>query len=161
MTTYYETAELGPILGTRAPGFALLDHKRQLHMLDDLMGTAGVALGFIGDIWQPTSVRRILWLQRHVNKFAVMGAPVALLVRDHPHTLSGFHSSSPLPVPFPLLADPDGRIHHAYAMDRNPGMLLIDRLHVLRQKWLMPDDRVWPRIQELAQAMQMIQIAPV
>jgi peroxiredoxin len=153
----YETAELGPFVNTRAPDFALLDHKRQLYMLDDLMGESGVILGFIGDIWQPASVRRILWLQRHVNKFAVMGTPIALLVRDYPHTLNGFHSSSPLPVPFPLLADSDGQVHRTYTMDRNPGMLLIDRRHVLRKKWLMPNDRVWPRMQELVQAIQVVQ----
>jgi peroxiredoxin len=155
---FYETAELGPVVGTRAPAFTLLDHKRQIHMLDDLMGESGVVLGFIGDLWRPASVRRILWLQRHVNKFAVMGTPVALLVRDHPHILNGFHSSSPLPVPFPLLADSDGKIHRAYAMDHNPGMLLIDRRHVMRQKWLLPEDRVWPRMQELVQAIQVVQV---
>lgn len=153
----YETAELGPVVNMRAPDFALLDHKRQLYMLDDLMGASGVVLGFIGDIWQPASVRRILWLQRHVNKFAVMGTPVALLVRDYPHVLNGFHSSSPLPVPFPLLADSDGQVHRTFAMDRNPGMLLIDRQHVLRKKWLMPNDQVWPRMQELVQAIQVVQ----
>ncbi|MFW5696862.1 MAG: hypothetical protein ACOCXR_03660, partial [Phototrophicaceae bacterium] len=113
--------------------------------------------GFIGNLWLPTSVRRILWLQRHVTKFALMGTPVALLVRDFPHILNGFHSSSPLPVPFPLLADSDGQIHRTYAMDRNPGMLLIDRYRVVRQKWMLPDDRVWPRMQELVQAIQVVQ----
>lgn len=154
----YETAELGPLINFSVPGFSLLDHKQVSHSLDDLMGYTGVMLGFIGDIWQPASVRRILWLQRQVHKFSLLGAPIALIIRDHPHTLYGFHMSSPLPVPFPLLADPDGKIHQAYQMDRHPGLLLIDRQHILRDKWLMPDDRVWPKVQELAQSIQELQL---
>lgn len=152
----FETAELGPVRNRSVANFCLLDHKNMKHTLDDLMGANGVMLGFIGDIWKPTSVRRILWLQRHVHKFALMGTPVAVLVRDYPHTLYGFHSSSPLPVPFPLLADPDGAIHKAYQLDRHPGILLIDKDYVLREKWLMPDDRVWPKFQELMQAVQIL-----
>lgn len=154
----YETAELGPIVNFGVSDFHLLDHKQLGYSLDDLMGIAGVLLGFIGDIWQPASVRRILWLQRQVHKFSLMGAPMALIIRDYPHTLYGFHMSSPLPVPFPLLADPDGKVHLTYQMDRYPGMLLIDRNHVLREKWLMPDDRVWPKVQELAQAIHNLQV---
>lgn len=154
----YETTELGPIRNNVVANFNLLDHKNKKHNLNDLMGSTGLLLGFIGDIWQPTSVRRILWLQRHVHKFATLGAPVAVLVRDNPHTLYGFHTSSPLPVPFPLLADPDGSVHLRYQMDRHPGLLLIDRNQVLREKWLVPDDRVWPKFQELAHAVQVVQV---
>lgn len=154
---FYPTMELGPLLGMQVSDFRLLDHCEQPHSLTDLMGSNGVMLGFVGDIWQPTSVRRILWLQRHVHKFAMMGTPVALLIRDHPTTLFGFHTSSPLPVPFPLLADTDGSVHRAYQMDRHPGLLLVDHGKLLRQKWLMPDDRVWPKINELTHAVQDIQ----
>jgi len=143
------TLELGPPLKTKAPDFSLVNHEEKSHSLDDLMGEKGVLLGFIGDIWQPTSVRRILWLQRHVQKFANLGTPVALLIRDHPFVLFGFHSSSPLPVPFPMLSDADGEVHRAFGMDRYPGLLLLDEQRVLQQKWLVPDDRVWPKLNEL------------
>ncbi len=154
----YETAELGPMLNNVVANFRLLDHKKSYYSLDDLTGQTGVLLGFIGDIWQPASVRRILWLQRHVHKFALMGTPTALLVRDYPHTLYGFHSSSPLPVPFPLLADSDGEIHKLYQMDKYPGLLLIDHMHILREKWLMPDDRVWPKLHEITNAITSLQV---
>lgn len=153
----YETAELGPILNSMVEDFSLSDHNNQLYTLEDLMGENGVMLGFIGDIWQPASVRRILWLQRHVQKFAQEGTPIALLVRDEPHTLYGFHSSSPLPVPFPLLADPRGHVHREYRMERHPGLLLIDQNYVLREKWLMPDDRVWPKLPQLIHSIQRLQ----
>ncbi|GAB4513610.1 MAG: hypothetical protein OHK0046_14500 [Anaerolineae bacterium] len=150
----HETAELGPILNSIVADFHLLDHKKVEHSLPDLMGKTGLLLGFIGDIWQPASVRRILWLQRHVQKFAQEGTATALLVRDYPHTLYGFHSSSPLPVPFPLLADPAGDIHRLYRMDLHPGLLLIDSIGILREKWLVPDDRVWPKLHELMESIQ-------
>lgn len=149
-----ETMELGPIVNSNVPTFSLLDHREKARSLDELMGMKGIMLGFIGDIWKPASVRRILWLQRHVQKFALMGAPVALVIQDFPYILDGFQASSPLPVPFPLLSDPDGSIHKAYRMDRHPGLLLVDRNHLLREKWLMPDDRVWPKIHELADSIQ-------
>ena len=153
----YDTMELGPILHTTAPTFSLGDHSGKTYTLDNLMGANGLLLGFVGDIWQPTSIRRILWLQRHVSKFALMGTPVALLVRDHANTLYGFQVSSPLPVPFPLLADEDGRVHLDYHMDRYPGLLLLDYKKSINAKWLMPDDRVWPRMNELVKSIQHLQ----
>ncbi|HRL13185.1 MAG TPA: redoxin domain-containing protein [Aggregatilineales bacterium] len=155
----FETFELGPILHTPASSFTLPDHTQSTFSLDELMGPNGVMLGFIGDIWQAASVRRILWLQRHVSKFAQMGTPIALLVRDHAHTLYGFRMSSPLPVPFPLLADVDGKVHRAYSMDRHPGLLLIDQQRMLRYKWLMPEDNIWPKMPELVEAVQALQAA--
>jgi hypothetical protein len=111
-------------------------------------------LGFIGDIWMPTSVRRIFWLQRNATKFALSGAPVALLVRENAHTLYGFRMSSPLPVPFPLLADVSGDVHRTYNMDVYPGLVLLDRHHLTRAKWLVPDERVWPKMQDLVKAIE-------
>jgi peroxiredoxin len=144
-----ETYELGPMLNTLAPDFALLDHDQRRQHLDDVIGSKGVLLGFVGDIWMPTSVRRIFWLQRHAHKFALSGAPAALLVRDKPHTLYGFRMSTPFPVQFPLLADTDGQVHRLYRMEHNPGLVLLDRSKFVREKWLMPDERVWPKMQEL------------
>jgi len=153
----YETTELGPVIGSQIQNFALPDHNNERQSILDLVGGTGILLGFIGDIWQPTSVRRILWLQRHLHKFALMGTPIALLVHDEPHTLYGFHSSSPLPVPFPLLADRDGSVHRSHAMDRHPGLLLLDHHLIVREKWLVPDDRVWPKINELMGAIESLQ----
>lgn len=157
MTMYAnETFELGPTVGMTVRDFVLPDSTSAIRRLDELMGSTGILLSFVGDIWHSTSVRRILWLQHHMHKFALMGTPVALLVRDHASTLHGFQMSSPLPIPFPMLADEDGSVHAAYQMDRHPGLLLIDRQNVLRSKWLMPTERVWPRINEIVLAIQAI-----
>ncbi len=144
-----ETLELGPRIDTIAPDFTLKDHENRPRALTSLLGKKGLLLGFIGDIWMPTSVRRIFWLQRHAPRFALAGAPVVLLVRDDPHTLYGFRMSSPLPVPFPLLADNDGEIHQRYNMAHHPGLVLLDKNPLIQAKWLMPDERVWPKMQEL------------
>lgn len=147
-----ERFELGPELYAPAPDFVLPNYDREAVALAELMGDHGLLLGFIGDIWHAKSVRRILWLQHHVPKFAMMGVPSALLVRDEPGTLYGFHHSSPTPVPFPLLADEDGAVHQAYRMDRQPGLLLLDTAFTLQHMWLMPDERVWPRPNEIVRA---------
>jgi len=150
------TEGLGPQLYTTTPNFCLTDFKDVDYTLENLMGANGVLLGFVGDIWQPTSVRRILWLQRHVGKFALMGTPVAILVRDHTQTLYGFQMSSPLPAPFPLLADEDGDVHDLFMMNDHPGLLLIDNQLALREKWLMSQDRLWPKMKDLVDAIQQL-----
>lgn len=149
-----DTFELGPYLDHIVPDFALSNHEHRKQTLDDLMGKKGLMLGFIGDIWMPTSMRRIFWLQRHAPQFAIAGAPIALLVRDNAYTLYGFRMSSPLPVPFPLLADVTGEVHRLYNMERNPGLVLLDSHRIARRKWLVPDERVWPRMQELSEAIE-------
>lgn len=153
----YDLFEQGPILNSKGYSFTLPDHNLKQHALSELMGTHGILLGFIGDIWQPTSVRRILWLQRNVCKFAQLGTPITLLVRDQAHILYGFHSSSPLPVPFPLLADVDGAVHQHYNLQNQAGLVLLDRDSTVRHKWLMQPDYVWPKLTELAQAIQLLQ----
>ena len=149
--------ELGPVIGSHALDFCLPDHSSVYHGIDDLMGSRGLLLGFIGNLWQPTSVRRILWIQRHVTQFARIGTPIALLICDYPHTLYGFHTSSPLPVPFPLLADADGGVHRNFQMHRKPGLLLVDPGHTVREKWLIADDRVWPKVSALMDAVNQLQ----
>ncbi|HEX2622066.1 MAG TPA: redoxin domain-containing protein [Phototrophicaceae bacterium] len=157
MAMVFDAFEQGPVINKQAHDFRLSDHSRQVYGLTELIGTHGLLLGFIGDIWQPTSVRRILWLQRHVGKFALMGTPIALLVRDHVQTLHGFHTSSPLPVPFPLLADADGYVHRTYQMEYQAGLVLLDKQRIVRQKWSMTPDFVWPRLNDLLAAVQMLQ----
>jgi alkyl hydroperoxide reductase subunit AhpC len=68
--------------------------------------------------------------------------------------LYGFYVSSATPPAFPLLADVDGGVHRLFNMARYPGMVVIDPQGIVRHKWLMPDDRVWPRVQEMLDVMQ-------
>jgi peroxiredoxin len=149
-----QTFEMGPNLDMEAPDFTVLNHAQQPVKMSSLMGRNGLILGFIGDIWQSANIRRIIWLQRHANTFIRSGHNVALLIRDEPHMLYGFYVSSPTPPEFPLLADLDDEIHRLFNMSRFPGMVLVDKEHIIRHKWLMPDERVWPKIQEIAEVLQ-------
>lgn len=154
-----ETLELGPRINTLMPEFRLLNGERREQTLKDVMGEHGLLLGFIGDIWMPSTVRRILWLQRHARRVQMLGVNVAVIVRDQPHTLHAFNLSSPMPMEFPMLADPEGSTHTAFGMGVNAGMLLISTKRILRDKWVMPDDRLWPRVQELLEGSRLLQLS--
>lgn len=152
--------EQGPTLFTIMPDFRLPDCHSKAHELGTLMGKTGLLLAFIGDIWHPTSVRRVMWLQHHTPKFATLGTPVAIIVRDEAKMLYGFQTSSPLPIPFPLLADTQGDVHEDYAMVGLTGLLLLDRQHRLRAKWIIPEDRVWVKLPELVAEIELLQSYP-
>lgn len=149
MMNKLQTMELGPYLTTIAPDFRVPDHNNEPHRLADLLGERGLLIGFVGDIWQPASIRRIIWLQRHAQTFMQRGTNVTLLIRDDVFMVYGFYVSSPITPNFPLLADKDGAVHDLFNMSRNPGLVLLDSQRVIRQKWLMPDERVWPKISDL------------
>lgn len=151
-----QTIELGPYLNITAPDFRLYNHDNQQNSLADLMGEQGLLLGFTGSIWQPASIRRILWLQRHAARFKREGVNIALLICDKPHTLYGFYLSTVTPLSFPLLADVDREVHLRFRMDRFAGLVLVDHRHLIRDKWLVPDERVWPREQELVQSFNLL-----
>ncbi|TVR22531.1 MAG: hypothetical protein EA396_05785 [Anaerolineaceae bacterium] len=151
-----KTIELGPAIGQKVTDFNLEDGKQQRFTLGGLIGDSGILLGFIGNIWHVASIRRILWLQHHLHRFTLMGVSVALLVEEHHNTLHSFLMSSPLPVPFPILADAEGKTHAQYHMHRHPGLLLVDNERILREKWLMSIDRVWPKQSEIAEAIQRV-----
>jgi len=152
----HNTVVIGPFLNMPAPGFTIRDHQHHSQTLGDVMGKHGLLLGFIGDVWQPASVRRILWLQRHAGAFMRSGVNLALLICDQPHMLYGFRVSSPIPLEFPLLADVNHEVHKLYNMDLLSGLVLIDSDRMVRAKWLVPDERVWPQIGELLDAVQSI-----
>lgn len=153
-TKFVPTMELGPQLNSPAPHFVARNHTGQMRQLDDLTGERGLILGFIRDMWQQASIQRIFWLERHAHTFLHAGFQVALLICDEPHTLYGFYVSSLTPPEFPLLSDVDGDVHRQFNMTMHPGLLLLDRAHVIRHKWLVPDDRVWPKIHEMTDILE-------
>lgn len=141
-------------LNRHMPDFSLTDSDNKAFDLKAVMGKKGVLLGFLGDIWRPVSVHRIFGLQRAAKKFTALGWQTAMIVCDQPATLRNFHASSPLPVPFPLLADANGKVHDAYCVER-PCLLLIDRDAILRANWQMPPDIVLPETDAILDAMHM------
>jgi len=150
-------ADQGPRLHRPAPDFAARDQDGLFHRLPNLIGENGLILSFIGNIWQPANVRRIIWLQRHANSFIREGFNVALVASDDTYLLYGFYASSPVQMDFPLLADVDGHIHALYSLSQAPAMLIIDRTQVIQHKWVMPDDRVWPLMQDITEAIGAVQ----
>lgn len=153
------TATVNPILDAKTPDFALYDHKRSLHTRRELTGSTGLLLGFVGDVWQPANVRRILWLQRHAGHFAVLGVPVTLIVREHPQAIASFSRTSPLPMPVTLLSDADSTVHANYYMDGQTGLMLIDRMGILREAWVMRSERMWPGLSDLSHAIQQLHVS--
>lgn len=151
-----DTFELGPTLGIKAPGFNLPDASNTPYRLEDLIGEDGLLLGFPGSIWEVACIRRIMWLQRQAGRFALIGVHTALIVPDQHYMLHGFLMTGPDVTMLPLLADPDHKVHMDYHMEM-PGLVLIDRRHTICNKWMMPNDRIWPRVQELARAIQAVQ----
>ncbi|MCU0498842.1 MAG: redoxin domain-containing protein [Anaerolineae bacterium] len=151
----YDAFEHGPKINSIAADFELVDHQGKKQALVPLIGLNGLLLLFTGNIWQPSSVRRLLWLQRHVNRFALLGITAGAIIQDYQSSLRSFQMSSPIPVPFPLMADVDGLIQNAYQMHGQTGLVLIDYERVIRQKWLLPVDYMSPNMDEMLQAVQL------
>jgi peroxiredoxin len=143
------------IMNIPALDFELPNHHRLPTPLETLIHGHGLLLAFVGDIWKPTNVRRVMWLQRHLNKFNTLNLSLALVAVDQPHTLYGFQMSNPLPTMFPLLADADGSVHKAYAFDRHPGVMLIDPTLTIRAKWLL-SDAIWFNLNDVGHALAQI-----
>jgi peroxiredoxin len=150
------TLSMGPPLETYAPEFALRNHNNEPTQLGDLIGPRGLLLGFSGDTWDPASVRRILWLQRYHAPFEKQGVNLALVLCDQPHKLHGYSMSAVVPLTFPLLADENRDIHVLYNMERYAGLVLVDANWLLRDKWIVPDERVWPRIGDLLTSIEQL-----
>ena len=148
------TLQMGPQLMTPAPDFSAFNHDNQVLTLEDLMGERGLVLGFTDDIWEPASVRRVMWFQRHFTQFCGLNIQLALLICNEPHVLNGFALSSAVPLDFPLLSDIDLTVHRQYNMESHAGLLVIDSAYVIRDKWIMPEERVWPKAPELMSVLE-------
>lgn len=118
-----------------APEFTTIDHLEHVQTLRSVMGARGLLLGFVGDIWVPSSVSLLRWLGEEAAPLRRMEVATAALVCNAPHTLRGFVSASPVPPRFPLLADADRIIHAVYNMGQ-PGVMLIDAELRIRGRWL-------------------------
>lgn len=131
------------------PDFSINDHAGKPQTLSSMMGINGVVLGFIGEIWNPVNIQRIIWLQKHAHSIHRSGYKLALVTRDPSQMLYGYYVSSLTPPPFPLLADVEGDVHSIFDMAGRSGMVVLDRTKVARHKWEMPVDRIWPRLTDI------------
>lgn len=131
------------------PDFSVQNHAGKFQTLSSMMGENGVVFGFVGEIWNPVNIQRIIWLQKHAHSIHRSGYQLALVSRDQPQILYGYYVSSLTPPPFPLLTDVDGEIHNLFDMLGRSGMVVLDRAKVARHKWEMPADRIWPRLTDI------------
>ena len=131
------------------PDFSIYDHAGKPQTLSNMMGMNGIVIGFIGDIWNPVNIQRIIWLQKHAHSIHRSGYKLALITRDQPQMLYGYYVSSLTPPPFPLLADVEGEVHSLFDLLGRSGMVILDRMKVARHKWEMPADRIWPRLTDI------------
>jgi peroxiredoxin len=131
------------------PDFKVQDHASKTQTLTNMMGENGVILGFIGEIWNPVNIQRIIWLQKHAHSIHRSGYKLALVTRDQPQMLYGYYVSCLTPPPFPLLTDVAGDVHSLFDMAGRSGMVVLDRMRVARHKWEMPADRIWPRLTDI------------
>jgi peroxiredoxin len=150
----YPTTEAQNLPEQMAPAFQIRDHAGRMHHSDDLLGEHGLLIGFVGDIWKAANIRRIIWLQKNSRSIMRNGAKLALIARDEPHVLYGYHISSLTPLDFPLFSDLDGRVHRLFNLSRFAGMVAIDPHGMIRQTWIVPDERVWPRISDITQTLE-------
>ncbi len=131
------------------PDFCITNHEGKELNLSSMMGENGLVLGFVGDIWNPVNIQRIMWLQKHAHSFHRSGHNLALIAQDDTNALYGYYVSSLTPPPFPMLSDLDGTIHHMFDMDGRAGMIVVDSSQIARHKWEMPADRIWPRLTDI------------
>lgn len=150
-------SDLGPQKYIEAPNIAALNHDRKSLPIHSLAGSSGFFLGFVNNLWDSITIRRIMWMQRHAHKFNMNGVHTALVCLDDCHTLYDFYISSREPLPFTLLSDSQGTIHDAYNFRNRAGLVLTDHQLVVQQTWLMSADRVWPRMHELLRAIENIE----
>ncbi len=128
------------------PDFRLHNHENVPQRLQHLMGEKGVLLVLTSDIWDLSSVRYVLWLQRSSYKLSLNGIQSAVIVPAQPYEINGFYMSIPRAIPFPLLADPNGEVYEAFGSKE--GFVLVGRDRKMRKQWA-PLDRSTPRIRDI------------
>lgn len=139
-------------IGQTAPNFRLSDHTHTARTLDEMLGSSGILLAFVGDLWQPENVHRLLGLQGVAPKVACLGSPIVAIVNSSVNTLSNFMLSSPLPIPFPLLSDPTGEVHKAYGAAGAPALVLLDSNRIQRVRWSLTSGQMLPPVDDIVDA---------
>jgi peroxiredoxin len=142
----------------RAPDFALADHDEMARPFASLMGSTGLILGFVGDVWMPNNAQLLRWLQRLALPLRREGIDTALVASNASHILRSFYASSPVPPLFPLLADADRRVHRLYGMERLEGLFLIDSMRRIHARWLLSSDKA-PRPKQFLRAVRSFQLS--
>ncbi|MEM9954659.1 MAG: hypothetical protein AAF846_23820 [Chloroflexota bacterium] len=116
--------------------FRLKNHENIAYELDMLHGENGLLIAFTDDVWEVSSVRYVLWMQRYNFRLAARGINCAMIVPNQPYQLNGFYLSIPRDITIPLLADPNQEVYQTLGMEQS-GYLLLDNKHEIMHRWYL------------------------
>jgi len=135
-------------VGHTVPTFQLPDETGQVRQLDDLHGENGLLLVFVRGTWCPQCVQTLYYVGRYANAITELGVNIAVVAIDEAENLNTFKISAPVPINFPLLADPDQTIHILYEIAVKETYFLLDRGNRVQEHFFDPDGhgRPSPRI---------------
>lgn len=148
------TEEYGLPIGATLPTFSAKDDENHIHELNDLMGENGLILAFVYGTWCATCVEALHALTRYAPQLQKEGINIAAVLIDDITDIHNFKRSSPRPIHFPLLADKEEIIHHAYKADSSKVYMVIDRAYVLRHKFIDFDGTQKPNLPTLMAAIK-------
>lgn len=113
--TLIDVSTLGPQVGDRVPGFALVDQDGNRRSLQSLMGPEGLMLVFFRSAdWCPWCKTQLMDLQEQIEQIRVTGLELAAISYDSVPVLADFAARRG--ITFPLLSDPGSATIRAYGI---------------------------------------------
>jgi len=122
--------------GSIAPNFTLSDSSGKKVCLYELAKETSVLVGFADDVWSINSVRRVLWLQRHMLKMAMNSIWAVFVVPNDLVDVQAFERSIPRTLAFPILADATHETVASYEMSRKAGFMLVSPNKTIKRIWV-------------------------
>lgn len=149
MTTQQKIGIGGPV-----PYFELPDETGHLWNSAGLMGETGLMVVFVRGTWCPQCVQTLYYLGKYSNTFKSHGLGVAIIAIDESRALNTFKLSAPVPIDFPLLADPDEAVRSQFDVAMSETYLLIDRQGIIQTEFFDPDGHSRPSSQAIITAVK-------
>ncbi|GAB1421058.1 hypothetical protein MASR2M15_11920 [Anaerolineales bacterium] len=136
-----------------APSLSLIDANHNMRSIKTLMGRNGLLLGFAKDMWDLSTIRRILWLQKQSQRLDMYEVTCAIVLPNTPFILNSFALTIPGLLSFSLLADPDGEIFEQYNM-QDSGFVFIDSQETIRKEWILLPGQAEPAYQSILKVIE-------
>lgn len=106
-----------PLLnGTQLPDFRLIGLDYQPVTLSNIRGEKGTVISFVHGTWCPYCVRQLTRLNQLTPQLYQRGVGIICVTQDTPDSLSAFHHSAQPTLRFPLLADSQPSLSHAFGV---------------------------------------------
>ena len=134
----------GLSVGKRAPDFSLVDDRKQMVKLDNLMGRCGLILTFIHGTWCSACIQTIYRLRQYATVYMQNGFSIAVIASDSQSALNIFKLSAQPPVGFSLLDDKDGHVRQCYGLHQAGAYYIIDAEKTVREGFLDLGHLGWP-----------------